>query len=240
MFASSRCAAPAATPVPRPARPLAVWTVVTATVLAVVAAVVPEVVRSADLLRGPGSAPTFSDVLVGGCATAALAAAGWLWVVTTDVVVRVLAGTGRQRRRVGPVRALLLTACGVAVLGAATPAAAAVPPGPTTAVADPDGGAGRPPGDRRVLQGLPLPDRAVGAAAPREPAGAHPAARREVVTVRPGDSLWTIAADRLGPAAAVADVASYWLRVHALNADLIGPDPDLIHPGQRLRLPPLT
>jgi nucleoid-associated protein YgaU len=32
-------------------------------------------------------------------------------------------------------------------------------------------------------------------------------------------------------------VALAWPRWYAVNADVIGQDPDLIHPGQRLRIP---
>lgn len=59
---------------------------------------------------------------------------------------------------------------------------------------------------------------------------------REVV-VRPGDSLWAIAARHLGPEASAQDVAEAWPRWYAANRDLIGPDPDLILPGQRLAVP---
>jgi nucleoid-associated protein YgaU len=43
-------------------------------------------------------------------------------------------------------------------------------------------------------------------------------------------------------AADVADVAAYWPEIYALNRGLVGADPDLIRPGQLLRLadPSLT
>jgi nucleoid-associated protein YgaU len=59
----------------------------------------------------------------------------------------------------------------------------------------------------------------------------------ETVTVRRGDSLWSIAARHLGVGATDAEIAVAWPAWHALNADLIGDDPDLIHPGLRLRVP---
>ncbi|UMG91713.1 LysM peptidoglycan-binding domain-containing protein [Nocardioides sp. TF02-7] len=83
---------------------------------------------------------------------------------------------------------------------------------------------------QELLAGLPLPDRATG--------GARRPAAPETHRVRTGDSLWTIAADRLDGAASAAEVTAYWQRVHAVNAAEIGPDPDLIHPGQQLVLPP--
>jgi nucleoid-associated protein YgaU len=57
------------------------------------------------------------------------------------------------------------------------------------------------------------------------------------VTVAPGDSLWLIAARRLGADASQGEVAAAWPRWYAANRDVIGPDPNLIHPGQRLRTP---
>ncbi len=57
------------------------------------------------------------------------------------------------------------------------------------------------------------------------------------VLVRPGDSLWAIAARALGPQAAVAAVAAEWPRWYAANRAVIGPDPGLLHPGQWLVAP---
>lgn len=59
-----------------------------------------------------------------------------------------------------------------------------------------------------------------------------------VVVVR-GDTLWDIAARHMGPGAAVEAVAAEWPRWYAANRALIGPDPDLILPGQLLQ-PPAT
>lgn len=55
--------------------------------------------------------------------------------------------------------------------------------------------------------------------------------------VRPGDSLWAIAATRLPEGATDADIDRYWRAIYAANASLIGDNPDLILPGQLLRLP---
>ena len=57
------------------------------------------------------------------------------------------------------------------------------------------------------------------------------------VVVRRGDTLWDIAARYLGVDASAAEIAASWPRWHAANAAVIGPDPDLLVPGQRL-LPP--
>lgn len=57
------------------------------------------------------------------------------------------------------------------------------------------------------------------------------------VVVRSGDSLWSITARHLGPRATDAQVAAAWPRWYAANRTVIGPDPGLIRPGQRL-VPP--
>lgn len=59
----------------------------------------------------------------------------------------------------------------------------------------------------------------------------------EHVTVAPGDSLWSISAERLGPDATPQQVANGMRWIYALNRDRIGPDPSLIHPGLELVLP---
>ncbi|MDN5765307.1 MAG: hypothetical protein L0H96_22215 [Humibacillus sp.] len=60
----------------------------------------------------------------------------------------------------------------------------------------------------------------------------------EHVTVRRGDSLWSIVARHLGPGASDTEIAHEWPRWFAANAAVIGEDPDLILPGQQLA-PPL-
>jgi len=55
--------------------------------------------------------------------------------------------------------------------------------------------------------------------------------------VRPGDSLWSIAASHIGPGATDAQIAAAWPRFYAANRAVVGPDPNLIYPGQRLTLP---
>jgi len=59
----------------------------------------------------------------------------------------------------------------------------------------------------------------------------------ESYVVRPGDSLWAVAARHLGPGATVADVAAEWPRWYEVNRDVVGADPGLIHPGQLLQAP---
>lgn len=60
----------------------------------------------------------------------------------------------------------------------------------------------------------------------------------EMHVVRRGDTLWDIAAARLGPGATAGDIAAAWPRWYAANRRLIGPDPSHIVPGQRLVPPP--
>ena len=102
------------------------------------------------------------------------------------------------------------------------------------------------------LVGLPLPERAVAPATPTTPttptaptaptaeqratavAGTREAGGDVRYVVRPGDSLWSIA--RVHPAAD-DDVDQRWRAIWAANRDVVGADPDLIHPGQALRLP---
>ena len=74
------------------------------------------------------------------------------------------------------------------------------------------------------------------AAADRHGTAALPS-RTESVVVRGGDTLWDIAAAHLGSGATNVAVAAEWQRWYAVNADLIGGDPDLIRPGQRLVAP---
>jgi len=65
--------------------------------------------------------------------------------------------------------------------------------------------------------------------------------RREIpadgVVVLRGDTLWSIAARHLGPAATAGEITVEWHRWLATNRDVIGSDGDLILPGQRLRAP---
>lgn len=55
--------------------------------------------------------------------------------------------------------------------------------------------------------------------------------------VLPGETLWSIAADRLGTDD-IRRIARYWPKIHRANRDEVGPNPDLIRPGQVLELPP--
>ncbi|ABM08505.1 LysM peptidoglycan-binding domain-containing protein [Paenarthrobacter aurescens] len=57
------------------------------------------------------------------------------------------------------------------------------------------------------------------------------------VVVKDGDSLWSIAASRLGPFATDVDVALIWPKWYAANRAIIGSDPAVLRPGQVLQPP---
>ncbi|HEU5038834.1 MAG TPA: LysM peptidoglycan-binding domain-containing protein [Nocardioides sp.] len=159
----------------------------------------------------------FDEALVRWCAGVGAGATAWLWLVTAAVLVEAVRGSARPVRGVpAPVRRVLLAACGVAVVaGLATPA------GATTGRQDPPQTAASVVAT--AIAGLPLPDR------PHGPAHAD-AHERRVVTVQEGDSLWSIADEHLG-------AGDRWPEVYALNRAVVGADPDVIRPAQRLRLP---
>lgn len=87
--------------------------------------------------------------------------------------------------------------------------------------------------DVDALRGLSLPERPPTAAPAPEPSR-EPVEPAHVVA--PGDSLWSIVRER-SPAADDADVGDQVRAWYRTNRAVIGPDPDLIHPGQRLDPP---
>jgi nucleoid-associated protein YgaU len=198
----------------RTTRPYAVWLGVT-TVAATAATSVPD--AWGDAASATASDRT-ADVLVAGCATMLALSLGWLWLVTSVTVAEVVAG--RAPRGGGATRRLVLLACGAAVVaGTALPAQAA---------SARDGA--------ELLVGLPLPERAVAPATdPATPTVqvSHPTTD-EVYEVRAGDSLWSIARAHPAPG---DGVEARWRAIWRHNHDVVGDDPDLIHPGQALRLP---
>ena len=107
----------------------------------------------------------------------------------------------------GATRRLVLVACGVAVVAGTSVPALA------------SGGDGR-----ELLAGLALPERAVATTQ-------HPGHRTYVV--RPGDSLSSIALAHPG----TGSLEERWRAIWQANREVVGDDPDLIHPGQALRLP---
>jgi nucleoid-associated protein YgaU len=159
----------------------------------------------------------FDDLVLVAALLVLTAAAGWL---TVAVVLSLATGllrcsqsaAGRLAQRITPsvCRALLGGACGAAVLAATV----TTPPASAGAAA------------------LPLPDRPVDLlAATVVPSHAS-------VRVRPGDTLWAIAARHLPTTATAAAVERAWPVWFHRNRGALGPDPHLIHPGTRLTVPP--
>lgn len=158
------------------------------------------------------------DLLVAACGTGLALALGWLWAITTLTVAGLLAG--RDGPRGGATRRLVLLACGVAVIaGTSVPAMAT----------------GGERDGRDLLVGLRLPERAVAPArAHRKPQVRAQTQSPPTYVVLPGDSLWSIARDHPGDA---VSVDQRWRAIWLANRDVVGDDPDLILPGQALRLP---
>jgi nucleoid-associated protein YgaU len=69
------------------------------------------------------------------------------------------------------------------------------------------------------------------------PAPAAGSPSRAHVTVVPGDTLWSIAAQHLAGPAPDRSVAAAWPRWYAANRSVIGPDPDLLAVGLVLEAP---
>jgi nucleoid-associated protein YgaU len=198
-------------------------------------------------------------------AAAAWVVLTWLTVVTSAALATAAtAGVGSRAHAValalapGAARRIVSAALGLALVAA--PVAAALPADAGVAgvltAADRSDHAGTTP----HLPATPVPDRPAATvptgwtpdrpvrthrrstraeAASRLVTGPSRAERRvaDEVVVRRGDSLWDIAARHLGPDASAADVAAEWPRWHHANRAVIGADPDLLIPGQRL-VPP--
>ena len=166
---------------------------------------------------------------------AALASAllvGSVTVATLEAVLVRCTGGGAWRWSPAPraVRRIVFAACGVAVAVAL----------PTTVHADPDQAARRscPPLCLPGLDGLRLPDLPV--TGHRGDDGAHRPQRSgppETVLVRPGDCLWRLASELIGTGSPDTDVARTMQALYRANRAAIGPDPDLIFPGTRLKTP---
>ena len=148
------------------------------------------------------------EALVRLCLGALALAAGWAWLQAMAGVADAWRGTPCAGHR--GVRRLALAACGMALAGVLTAPAHAGTEGPRS---DP-------------LSGLPLPERAEGPA--------HP--RHRTVVVHPGDTLWALAERDLPAPATDPQVTARWHAVYRRNRGVIGPDPDLIQPGQVLKL----
>ncbi len=187
---------------------------------------VPPILRASSLLLGAGvvaaaaeaatqalRAPTqaFSDLLLAAAAWLLLGCSTWAVVLCAALVAEaVSSGRLRATAWVGcppRLRRLLLTVLGV-TLASGLPVAASA--------------RGELPAPARPTDGQHLV-RLSG------PGG--------TLAVRPGDTLWGLAASRLPSTAGDGAIASLVARLHRENRRVIGPDPDHIEPGQRLTLP---
>ncbi len=175
-------------------------------------------------MSSPSAPPTF-EVLLTTTAWWLLAGCG-CWAALICLAALVEAGSGGRLRAtvwVGcppALRRTLLTVIGVVlVVDPGSASASAVTSAATSGIA----ARSRHPA---YEEALPVPERPLG------PAGD---ARR--IVVRPGDNLWRLAAARLPPTARAAEVCAQVERLYRRNRDLIGPDPDLIRPGQHLVVP---
>lgn len=207
---------------------------VTAGAAVVMALLLPEALALVDVIRSGALARVpFDVVLVGACELAVAGCAAWLWLATLVVTADAARGQQWTRRGVPPAwRRLVLTACGVGLAaGLGAPAHAG------------DGsGASR-------VEGLPFPDRATttthvsqvfARAASRQAEARSSRHAQAIVVVQPGDTLWDLARAELPPEADDATVAARVLQIHRANRGVIGANPDLIRPRQRLRMPTTT
>ena len=175
---------------------------------------VPDLAGSTRALAGADLA----DAL-GGAAVLALAGLS-LWLMVASALVGLAARTGvgvGLARRIAPAWLATTLTTGVVLLG---PAAQATP-------AD--------------LDGLPLPDRAPAAAAAPSPDELLPSTPASTpagtVVVRAGDSLWNLARQHATDPGSDREVARLTQAWHETNRAVVGPDPDVLRPGQVLTIP---
>lgn len=199
------------------------------------------------------------DVVAGVARVVALALAWWLFASTALYSAGRFAGAARLARVAGALapgavrrvadRAVAATVA-VALWGGPTAAIAAPAPvvAATQALPAPPGWPGvpapapapvpvRPP---EVAPPPPAPEPARSSAA--QPGAEVPPASGQVHAVVQGESLWSIAADVVEARSGSPDdraVATYWVRVVDAAAPVLrSGDPDVIHPGEQVPLPP--
>lgn len=203
-------------------RCIAVWALATTTLAALAGWLVPDL--AVALSAATEGRVGFADALVQVSEGVLLGCAAWAWAVTGIVTSDAARGRPASRSGVSSgLRRMVLVACGAALVSTlAVPAHA----GTGTATSDRS-----TPG--AVLRGLPLPDRATAA----DHGTRRPAPPPAEVVVRPGDTLWALAVADLSPGADDAAVSRRAEEIYRANRTVIGPNPDLIQPDQRLRLP---
>jgi len=191
-----------------------------------------------------GAAATLAAVLLAWHLVSLAAARLALLPVLPGLVRRALArsvarlGTGQARRVLARRGVVVSLGVGLAVGGLA-PAALADPAPPPD---DLSWGALAVSGERSSSAGTPaqappaiLEEAALLLATRAAPPPTAP--RPPTHVVRPGESLWSIAADLAGPRADDAAIARLWPLLHRTNRSVIGADPGVILPGQVLVLP---
>lgn len=210
-----------------------------------------EALRAWSAWSGPGQA--VDAAVVAAAAGAGAVVAGWLALGALVSGAFVLAGSTHRPVLVPvPLHRCVALVLGVA-LAAATLDPAWTPTGPgeeaapvrSTAAetAEPAGslGGAPDPGWRPLEAPTPSPRTVTEPIDPLLLGGSRTAtlsgALTEPVTVHRGDTLWDLAARHLGGRATDAEIAVEWPRWYAANREAIGPDPDLLVPGQQLAPP---
>ena len=220
-------------------------------------ALVTTAAATAPHIGAPGQVG-FDAMVTLGCALLGLAILCWLGISAIATVLGRLPGiSGRAAEaladRLAPpaVRRALLTTLGLSML---TGPAFAVPAssfviGEQQATISTVGSGDVPSLDRPVppadtTHPVHIPPRPQRRPAEADPVDDRPAQARPIepparkpVVVRPGDSLWKIAGRSLGREARDQAIADAWPLWYAANRHIIGPDPDLLLPGQVLRPP---
>ncbi|MFN2319958.1 MAG: LysM peptidoglycan-binding domain-containing protein [Dermatophilaceae bacterium] len=205
------------------------------------------------LVRSPGRA-SVEELVIAMSAAAALVLLLWVTTGLLASVVATLPGplgelSARMRDTIAPqaVRRWAALLLGVAVVSACAPGAAVA--SEVRSVRTLDHSAASPAPAPLWLEpaqvsadSAPAPEWTpppIRAQPPVTLTASRPAAEDQAieVTVRRGDTLWDLAAAYLSPDATDAEVATAWQQWHAENRDVIGPDPDLILPGQVLTVP---
>lgn len=171
-----------------------------------------DLVAAREAVITPSAPPAFPAVLASVATLVLGVCAAWLWCITTAATLEALHGVHQVELpgARGAVRRLVLGACGVALAATVAPAQAD----------DVRGVAGQPPQPLETVTTT----------------STVPAAHR----VTQGDSLWEISEERLRASGATptdAAVDDAWRTLWQANRDVVGTDPDVIEPGQRLDVP---
>lgn len=190
---------------------------------------VPHHIPSLANLRGSLTNPEDGTLALG--AVTVIAWLAWAFLTLTILVEVAARARGIRAPRLpglavpqaaarGLVTAAALLFVAAPALQAATvaPAHAALAPPTASGTASPTHGNTNPRADQTARD------------ISHEPHRQGPRQGRVTHVVRPGESLWSIARDRLGAGERYPEIAT-------LNADQLGDDPDLVEPGWLLQLP---